>query len=142
MQHTFRISSRAHLIREAHLIVWDEAFVTHRWAFEAVDRSMRDITNDPRPFGGKVVVFSGDGRQTLPIVRHGTRAQTVAASLRHSPLWQHVSVLRLTQNLRVRRYGNADAWSTEYEDWLLRIGNGTERSQFILHWSEYCPHSF
>ena len=51
-------SPRVNLVRAAKLIIWDEAPMMHRWCFEAVDRSMRDIMskNDPlnefRPFGG------------------------------------------------------------------------------------------
>jgi hypothetical protein len=33
------------------------------------------------PFGGKTIVFSGDFRQVLPVVRKGSRAQIVGASL-------------------------------------------------------------
>ena len=48
--------------------------MTHRHAFEAVDRTLRDLmkTVDPllenKPFGGKVIVFDGDFRQILPVV--------------------------------------------------------------------------
>ena len=40
--------------------------MTHRHAFEAVDRTLRDLMKvvDPlleeKPFGGKVIVFGGD----------------------------------------------------------------------------------
>ncbi|KEH29436.1 PIF1-like helicase [Medicago truncatula] len=36
-------SPRADLVRAAKLIIWDEAPMMHRWWFEAVDRSLRDI---------------------------------------------------------------------------------------------------
>jgi ATP-dependent DNA helicase PIF1 len=58
-----------------------------RQAFEALDNSMRDIMGWPRlPFGGKTIVFGGDFRQVLHVVRKGSRAQIVAASLRSSYL--------------------------------------------------------
>ncbi|KEH16054.1 PIF1-like helicase [Medicago truncatula] len=56
-------SPREELVRAAKLIVWDEAPMMHRWCFEAVDRSMRDIMskNDPlnefRPFRGMTRVL-------------------------------------------------------------------------------------
>ncbi|OWZ01340.1 Helitron helicase, partial [Phytophthora megakarya] len=60
-------SQKAELIRNASLIIWDEAPMMHPECFEAVDRSFRDIMkNDLEPFGGKVMVFSGDHRQILP----------------------------------------------------------------------------
>jgi ATP-dependent DNA helicase PIF1 len=39
---------------------------------EALDNSMCDIMGRPAlPFGGKTVVFGGDFRQVLPVVRKG-----------------------------------------------------------------------
>jgi len=72
-------SPRAYLVRVAKLIIWDEAPMMHRWCFEAVDRSMRDIMskNDPlnefRPFGRMTIVLGGDFRQILPVIRKGSR---------------------------------------------------------------------
>jgi hypothetical protein len=54
------------LIQSTSLIIWDEALMTHKFAFEALDRSLRDIlaSSSPiatnLPFGGKVVVLGGD----------------------------------------------------------------------------------
>ncbi|CAL1378782.1 unnamed protein product [Linum trigynum] len=64
----------AELLKEASLIIWDEAPMTHRQAFEAVDRTLCDIMNIPlsgeryKLFGGKTVLFGGDFRQTLPVI--------------------------------------------------------------------------
>jgi len=61
-------SPRADLVRATKLIIWDEAQMMHRWCFEAVDRSMRDIMskndllNEFRPFGGRTIVLGGDFR--------------------------------------------------------------------------------
>ncbi|GMF37966.1 unnamed protein product [Phytophthora fragariaefolia] len=44
------------LIQRASLIIWDEAPMTHRHAFKAVDRTLRDIMdNIHEPFGGKII---------------------------------------------------------------------------------------
>jgi hypothetical protein len=51
------------LIQAVSLIIWDEALMAHKIAFEALDRTLRDIVSIPSfvnkklPFGGKVVVF-------------------------------------------------------------------------------------
>ena len=85
-------SPREDLVRAAKLIIWDEAPMMHRWCFEAVDRSMRDIMskNDPlnefRPFGGMTVVLGGDFRQILPVVRKETRQDIVDASINSSKI--------------------------------------------------------
>jgi ATP-dependent DNA helicase PIF1 len=61
--------------------------MTKRHAIEALDISLCDILDkEDLPFGGKIVVFGGDVRQALPVVREGSRAQIVVASLRMSHL--------------------------------------------------------
>ncbi|ONM00094.1 hypothetical protein ZEAMMB73_Zm00001d030055 [Zea mays] len=113
-------SGTAELLRKASLIIWDEASMTKRQAVEALDNSMRDIMGRPGlPFGGKTIVFGGDFRQVLPVVRKGSRAQVVASSLRMSYLWESMSHLKLVSNMRAKN----DPW---FEEFLLRIGGGTE----------------
>ncbi|XP_074321815.1 uncharacterized protein LOC141659014 [Silene latifolia] len=86
----------------------DEAPMTHKHSFEAVDKSLKDVMrvvnerNVELPFGGKVVVFGGDFRQTLPVVSKGSRADVVRASLCSSYLWPSCKVLRLTKNMRLQ----------------------------------------
>jgi ATP-dependent DNA helicase PIF1 len=68
----------AELIKVSALIIWDEAPMTHRHCFEALDRTLRDILSEEKPanaivpFGGKPVVLGGDFRQILPVVRKGS----------------------------------------------------------------------
>ncbi|AQK61278.1 hypothetical protein ZEAMMB73_Zm00001d054100 [Zea mays] len=115
-------SGTAKLLQKASLIIWDEASMTKRQAIEALDNSMRDIMGRPElPFGGRTVVFGGDFRQVLPVVRKGSRAQIVAASLRSSYLWESMCHLKLVQNMRAQ----SDPWFAEY---LLRVGGGTEEA--------------
>ncbi|ONM18759.1 hypothetical protein ZEAMMB73_Zm00001d004347 [Zea mays] len=96
--------------------------MTKGQAIEALDNSMRDIMGRPRlPFGGKTVVFGGDFRQVLPVVRKGSRAQIVAASLQSSYLCESMCHLKLVQNMRAQ----SDPWFAEY---LLRVGGGTEET--------------
>ena len=125
-------SPLADLIREARLIIWDEAPMTNRLAFEAFDKTLRDINsgtftpNSDKVFGGKVVVFGGDFRQILPVIPNGTRQDVVHASLNMSKLWKHCTVLKLTQNMRLRVGCNpADAEEIkDFAEWILNIGEG------------------
>ena len=97
------------LLKKTKLIIWDEAPMTNRYCFEALDRSLRDVmrsddgqTSD-KPFGGLVVVFSGDFRQILPVIPKGTRYDIVHSSLCSSKrIWNHCKVLRLTKNMRLQ----------------------------------------
>ncbi|XP_022856895.1 uncharacterized protein LOC111377965 [Olea europaea var. sylvestris] len=62
-------SSFGQLLQMTKLIVWDEALMINRCAFETLDKMLKDITECELPFDGKVVVFGGDFRQVLPVVQ-------------------------------------------------------------------------
>ena len=82
--------------------------MTHRIAFETLDRTFRDIlsvqTEEPVniPFGGKVVVLGGDPQQILPVIENGSRQQIVNAAIINSSLWSNVQILTLTTNMRLK----------------------------------------
>jgi hypothetical protein len=52
-------SKLAKLLRSTHLIVWDEAPAQHRYCFQAVDRTLKDICQNQLWFGGITTVFAG-----------------------------------------------------------------------------------
>ena len=64
-----------------------------------VDCTLRDLLNRDVPFEGITMLLSGDFRQTLPVVQHGSRAQIVPANLIQSNLWPNMSVHYLHQNI-------------------------------------------
>ena len=72
--------------------------------------------------GGITFLFSGDFRQTLPVINRGTRADEVNASLKRSYLWNDVKKLSLTINMRVRQEGDPSA--LQFSNLLLDIGEG------------------
>ena len=41
--------------------------MTHTYNIIAVSRMLKDITNNDNFFGGKIVIFCSDPRQTLPV---------------------------------------------------------------------------
>lgn len=114
-------SDLAELLRHVSLIIWNEVPMQKRFAPEAVDRTMRDIRGNDRPFGGVTVVFGGDFKQILPVVVKGSRNQIVSSSLCRSPLWSHVQVLHLTENMRLSQ---ADQEKKDFAQWLLEVGEG------------------
>ena len=112
--------SRAELLRSTSLIVWDEVPMQHRFGPEAVSRTLMDIRDDPRPFGGLTVVFGGDFRQVLPVIRRGSAEHIIGASMCRSSLWKKVHVLRLHRNQRLEHTPD----SCRFASWLLDIGSG------------------
>ena len=111
-------SELGELLRLTDLIIWDEAPMVHRYAFEALSRTLCDIRDCERPMGGIVTVLGGDFRQILPVVLKGTRGQIVNACIRRSPLWSSVKCLELTENKRVNPN------EREFASWLLDVGEG------------------
>lgn len=59
--------------------------MVHRQCYEALDRTLRDLTRVDCLLGGKVVVMGGNFRQVLPVARHGGHAATVAAPHSDAP---------------------------------------------------------
>ncbi|XP_076897758.1 uncharacterized protein LOC143551141 [Bidens hawaiensis] len=78
------------LLKKTSLIIWDEAPMTHKHAFEALDRTLKDVMKGylantyESLFGGKVVVLGGDFRQILPVVQNRTRNECVNATISSS----------------------------------------------------------
>ena len=132
---TLAISSQsqlAKLIRMAKLLLIDEATMLDRYMLEALDRTLRDLTNIDRPFGDKILILAGDFRQCLPVVKGATRAGNVTHCINQSPLWGTFQILRLTQNMRVHASG--DARLEQFDNWTLSLGNG-EVEQVVIPWS-------
>lgn len=110
-------SKDADVLRKADLIIWDEVSMVPKDALAVVDRLLRDITGVNLPYGGKIILFGGDFRQVLPVVRHGNRTTIVETTIKRSPLWANVTLLKLTTNMRA----NEDP---VFNEWLLKLGNG------------------
>ena len=115
-------STLAELIRRAKIIVMDEAPMLHRYQLEALDRSLQDLMDRNTPFGGKILILSGDFRQCLPVIPGAGSATVIDAALNRSPLWKFFKVMPLVENMRIRSSGNA--LLQEFDDWTLSIGNG------------------
>ncbi|OWZ00076.1 LOW QUALITY PROTEIN: Helitron helicase [Phytophthora megakarya] len=72
--------------------------VMNRGFFEAVGRVVPDIMKiESEPSGGKFIVFSGDHRQILPILKDATRAETKTACFKRS-------VRKFTSSLSYQKY--------------------------------------
>ena len=109
----------------------------NRHTFEAVDRTLKDIRNDPQLFGGVVFCFCRDFRQILPVVPRGTRCQIVSACIKRSPLWHHVQCLTLTINMCLLSQPMSPEerlHQKEFANLILAIGEGCDTNNDMIQW--------
>jgi len=137
---TCEIKQRTHLaelLKKTSVIIWDQTPMANRNCFEALDKSLRDIlrftnqNSNEKPFGGMTVVLGGDFRQILPVVPKGRREHIVSASVKHSYLWNHFEIFKLTENMRLTCMPNDTEKHkevNEFAEWILNIGYGKTAS--------------
>ena len=129
------------ILKRAKILLWDEATMSDKHILHTIDRCLQDIMNNNKPFGGKLVIFGGDFRQTLTVVEGGGRAEIIEHCIKSSYLWSDINVRKLTINERVKREENANnkerlnIWSK----FLLDVGDGKLtapaeiQQQFLKH---------
>ncbi|XP_021717006.1 uncharacterized protein LOC110684876 [Chenopodium quinoa] len=93
--------SLAALLKEATLIIWDEASMAHKENLESLD----------------MLFLRGSFRQVLPVVPHKTQREAVGATVVTSYLWPKLTKFKLTENIRARD-------DPQYSIFLLSLGNG------------------
>ncbi|XP_017227772.1 uncharacterized protein LOC108203376 [Daucus carota subsp. sativus] len=104
-------SPLAELIKQTSLIIWDEASMQHRHAFESVDRSLRDVMSSLYPsragisFGGISIMFGGDYRKILP-----ERAE--------------VFLLKKNMRLSLGKTAREKKEIADFSQWVLDVRNG------------------
>ncbi|XP_057376187.1 uncharacterized protein LOC130697273 [Daphnia carinata] len=113
-------SYSAQMIRNASLIISDEATMKTNHALDALNHLFQTVMNNGvEPYGGKVLLLGGDFRQCLPVVRHGNRVKVMEATIINNATWHLFRQLRLVQNMRT------EASSQDFADWLIRLGDGS-----------------
>ena len=100
-------SSGAMVLRMAQLIVVDEATMGRREMYFLIDNLLRDVMRSEDealgsvPFGGKVILLSGDFRQLTPVVPKVGKGGVLQKTLKRCDLWRYFQVLTLTTNMWV-----------------------------------------
>ena len=112
-------SLAARIMRDAALLVWDEAPTAPKAMFEAVDLLLRDVRGTDQPFGGLPVLLGGDFRQIPPVLRHIDRDGVACHTLIALSWWRNDHVLRfsLEKNMRAQ-------YDAAYASFCLSVGNG------------------
>ncbi|VVC46266.1 DNA helicase Pif1-like [Cinara cedri] len=109
-------SARAQRIRDAALIVWDEAPIPPGMQLSVVDRLLKNVMQSDLPFEGKSILFTGNYRQILPVFRRGTRSDIIRSSIKYNRMWRHMERFSLTRNVRTDN-------DEHFSAWLLKLGN-------------------
>ncbi|GKE98721.1 ATP-dependent DNA helicase PIF1-like protein [Tanacetum coccineum] len=97
------------LMQQVELVIWDEAPMTQKYAFEALDKTLWDILGYPVPdkrnkiFGGMMTLLGGDFKQILPVIPKGKREDIVQACINRLELWKHCKVSTLKRSMRPAR---------------------------------------
>ena len=91
------------LIRDTAVIIWDEAPMANRAVLACVEETCQHVMDNSSPFGNKIIVLLGDFRQTCPVIRRGSHAQIVDASIKSSPLWSDFTIHHLYRHWRNAR---------------------------------------
>ena len=94
----------------------------NRFCQEAADLTLHHKRSQPdKPFGGVTVVFGGDFRQILPVIKKGSREDIVSHCILRSKIWGYIKVLHLKHNKRLE---NSSEQDQNFATWLLNVGNG------------------
>ena len=116
--------AQARLLAERSIIFIDEASMIPKHALSAIDILLRDITGQEGvPFGGKLLLFAGDFRQTLPVVPRAPPAGILEQCISRSQLWRHFTNMQMTQNMRARPE------EREFAEWLIKLGDNELQSE-------------
>lgn len=118
----------ARRIREADLIIIDEITMLNNTVIEVINLICKEMVPQYQnlPFGGKTVIFSGDFKQSLPVVpREGLNAQ-ILACFQKSPLYNEFTKMKLTINQRMAQGQQA------YLQLCREIGFGTNGEFFWI----------
>ncbi|KAK0424779.1 hypothetical protein QR680_008850 [Steinernema hermaphroditum] len=107
-------------IRESSFILMDEVSMLHVNVFNYINKVVLSVVPSEyrnMPFGGKVVLMSGDFKQLAPVAKGEGMDGQIMASIRHSELFVYFKHLKLTENMRARN-------EVDFIKWLTAVGNG------------------
>ena len=109
-------SPQANYLRRARVIICDEASMIPAYFLTELDRLLQDIMENQELFGGKIVLLSGDLRQTLPVVPRSTYFEKLSQCLNRLPMFDMFDKFALTLNMRV------NPQEVRFIEWLKRMG--------------------
>ena len=130
-------SDTGRTLQQVDLIMWEEIVTCLRNRILTVDRSLHDLMQTDRPFGGNFLVLAGDFRQILPVVPGGSRGQIVSACFKVSSLYLDCRFQLLIENMRLAALQAdpaADAEAVNFPEFLLTVGEGRIQGEQCPEW--------
>ena len=116
----------AKLINKTTLILWDEAPMTNKYYFKALDNTLQLVRNNfNRPIGGMTVILSGDFRQIL-VIPNRIKENIIDVTINNSYLWPYFRILILTENMRLKKLNyciDEQIEISNFSKWILNISN-------------------
>lgn len=111
-------SKAANDLYDAQIIFWDQVTSCHKGMIAEVDIVLQRLMQNERPFGGKVMLLSGDFRECLPIVE-GEGKDGVENCIKYANhVWPYLQHLSFSQNIRFR-------FQTDF-DFINSVGIGRD----------------
>jgi hypothetical protein len=101
-------------LKRVSLIIYDECSMVHADVANTVERTLRDVMRNQRPFGGKTIVWMGDFKQLLPVVRYGKGHNH---TIQTCSWWKLATKLTFSKNWRAVQ-------NPSYSSFLEDLGNG------------------
>jgi hypothetical protein len=111
---------RAQKIISAEFLVVDEALSLNSKMLDLLQRTCRFFRKIEKPFGGLVLLFCGDPRQTLAVLRNATTSDQIDHVISNCEFFPIVQRMELTQNLRVRNSPE----TAVFAEMVLNYGDG------------------
>ena len=125
-------TQRLELLKETHVIVWDEFVSNNKELFESVQRELYMCNQ-------LIFICAGDFRQILPVVKRGTESECVTACISSSVYWPRFKIMRLTTNMRVSLSHETDLVQSAHNERqkvyaasILSIGEGRDDNFAII----------
>lgn len=105
--------------------------MAHKHIFKAMNLLINDCTNnsdESKFFGNKKIIFGGDFRQVLPVIKSGNHSAIANSIIKKNKFWKNVVKLKLTENMRIKsaaaNLGKDDTQLNKFSEYLLAIGEG------------------
>ena len=106
-------SVRGRTLAIAGAIFIDEISMLKKDQLELISDLLCDCTGNQEPFGGKLIIASGDFRQTLPIIKHSSRSSVVNSVVTNSHLWENCQKFSLKLNMRIKKFAQQCTTNTQ-----------------------------